>query len=369
MISIFKKPALSFPKVFSLTIIKTLILSGSVFFKKTAEAQNCSPRSHSAVIVMYHRFDGKHPSTSVTKALLRGHLQFFRSNGLSIVPLNRIVQALKRGGPLPKKTLAITIDDAYRSLYEIAHPLFVKQRIPYTVFVNTQAIDQSLKDYMTWGQLKEISRSGLAHLEAHGHSHSYMIRSMNPQQRERDIRTSVLRLYENTGRWPQYFAYPYGETSQQFIKELKNYRWNLQGRPFKFSAGFSTQSGPAGCSSNLFALPRFALNMRYGKINDLFRHKMMSRHLPLQNFSPKELALCKSRPRRHFSLTAQKLSLRGLNCFASNSGLKLQANKNQAKIILNSPWTKGLRQRLNCTLPDGQGRVFWLGKEFTLLDC
>ena len=330
----------------------------------------CSANQNGAVIIMYHRFDGKYRSTSVTKDLLQQHLNFFRSQGFNIVPLETVVRAIERGVSLPPKTLAITVDDAYRSAYEIAHPLFVQYRAPYTVFVNTKAVDQGITDYMSWNQLRNIAQSGLAVLEAHSHSHAYMVREFDSFQREQDIKTSVLRLYQETRHLPKYFAYPYGEANLQFISEVKNYRWNIEGQNFKFLAAFTTQSGPAGCSSDLFALPRFALNMDYGKMSELFRYKMMSRHFPVDSFFPQDLAFCASNKVQKFSLNSSHLTLNGLNCFASNGGavVKLR-NQKQVDILLNQPFVKGLRQRVNCTLPAKEGQFFWFGKELSILKC
>ena len=330
----------------------------------------CSDSQNGAVVVMYHRFDGKYPSTSVTKEMFQQHLAFFRSHGFNIIPLEEIVMAVQRGISLPSRALAITIDDAYQSAYEIAHPLFARYNIPYTVFVNTKAIDQNMKSYMSWNELRLISQSGLADLEAHSHAHAYMIRDLNSYQREQDVKKSVLRIYQETKRLPKYFAYPYGETNLQFINEVKSYRWNIEGHSFKFLAAFTTQSGPAGCSSSLFALPRFALNMNYGRVNDLFRYKMTSRHFPVKSFFPEELAFCASKQIQKFSLESSHLKLNGLNCFAGNGQLSVKMrSQRQADILLNQPFTEGLRQRINCTLPTGSDRFFWFGKEFSILKC
>ena len=331
---------------------------------------DCSAGQNGAVVVMYHRFDGKYPSTSVTKEMLQQHLNFFRSNGFNIVPLEKVVRAVERGVSLPLRTLAITVDDAYRSAYEIAHPLFLKYKTPYTVFVNTKAVDQNIPDYMSWDQLRLISQSGLADLEAHSHAHAYMIRELNSNQRAQDIKTSVLRIYQETSHLPKYFAYPYGETNTKFINEVKNYRWNIEGHNFRFLAALTTQSGPMGCSSFLFALPRFALNMNYGKMNDLFRYKMMSRHLPVQGFFPQDLAFCASSKIQKFSLNSFHLALNRLNCFASNGGAIVKIrNQKQVDILLKQSFIKGLRQRINCTLPAEEGQFFWFGKEFSILKC
>ncbi len=367
---------------------QTSDLSSTTSYRQISSFKKCNPSDlslnhHNALVLMYHRFDGKYSSTSVTREMLKQHIGFFRSKGFDIVPLSRIVNAHIYGTGFPKKTLAITIDDAYKSAYEVAHPLFVQNKIPYTVFVNTEGIDRKLRDYMTWNQLREIKRSGWASLEAHGHAHAYMIRNMNSSQRKKDVKTSVLRLYKETGRLSQYFAYPYGETNDAFIQELKNYRWNIGGKNFHFKAAFTTQSGPVGCASNRFALPRFALNMRYGKVSDLFRAKMNSRHFPFQSFFPKNLAFCTSAGQKKFSLTVQpdivshlnsSRDLSRLNCFASNGEITIKKqNSYQADIILNRPFTnssgEAVRERINCTLSDGKGRVFWLGKEFSILDC
>lgn len=331
---------------------------------------NCSVNQNGAVIIMYHRFDGKYSSTSVTRDLLKEHLDFFRGNGFNIVSLEKVVQAIQTGESLPPKTLAITVDDAYRSVYEIAHPLFLKYQAPYTVFVNTKALDQNISDYMSWSQLRRLAQSNLTDLSAHSHTHAYMLRELNSTQREKDIKTSVLRIYQETDHLPIYFAYPYGETNKKFINEVKNYRWNIEGQPFRFLAAFTTQSGPVGCSSSLFALPRFALNMNYGKVNDLFRSKMLSRHFPIKNFSPSDLAFCSSDKIQKFSLSSSHLDLNRLNCFSSNGQVFMkQKNSNQMDIILKQPFIKGLRQRINCTLPDGEGQFFWFGKEFSILNC
>ena len=338
--------------------------------RSLSSTSTCLENQNGAVVIMYHRFDGKYPSTSVTKDMLLQHISFFQSNEFNIVPLDVVVKAVKSGANLPPRTLAITVDDAYRSVYEIAHPILSSYKIPYTVFVNTKAVDQNIKDYMSWNQLRQISQSSLVDLEAHSHSHAYMIRELNSIQREQDVKKSVLRIYQQTKRLPKYFAYPYGETNLKFINAVKNYRWNIEGQNFKFLAAFTTQSGPAGCSSSLFALPRFALNMHYGKLNDLFQYKMKSRHLPVQSFYPQDLAFCASQNIQKFSLKSSYIKLNGLQCFANGKATSVKMiNQNHVEILLHQPFRKDLRHRLNCTLPSGSGQFFWYGKEFSILNC
>ncbi len=53
----------------------------------------------------------------------------------------------------------ITIDDGYRSSYEIAYPILKKFGFPATVFLYTDFVGAS--DAMTWAQMKEMTASGL----------------------------------------------------------------------------------------------------------------------------------------------------------------------------------------------------------------
>ena len=358
-------------KFYSLLFI-VLFLYSSLSFS----CQN--PEARGTVIVMYHRFDGKYPSTSVTAEMLERHIQFFKSQGFKIVPLRQVIHNIKNKKSAYQKSVAITVDDAFLSTYKIAQPIFKKYNVPYSLFINTKAVEENIKSYMSWKQIKEVADSGLASLEAHSHSHGHLIRSpFNPESRKRDVLKSIQLIQQKTGRSPEVFAYPYGETSQSFIRELKNYKWLIDDNSYRFKAAVTTQSGPAGCSSHLFAIPRFALNMNYGKLDGRFKDKMNSWHLPVKNFSPDKNSLCSNNHTKTFTLNSF-IPLSGLNCFVSAkpkiSIEKTKEDKNRVKLHLSetfykNPSAQDRRERINCTLANGKGEFFWFGKEFAILNC
>ncbi|NIR16016.1 MAG: polysaccharide deacetylase family protein, partial [Desulfobacterales bacterium] len=45
--------------------------------------------------------------------------------------------------PLPRKAVAITIDDGYRSVYELAYPILRRYNFKATLFIYTDFIDNS----------------------------------------------------------------------------------------------------------------------------------------------------------------------------------------------------------------------------------
>lgn len=337
----------------------------------------CNEPRNGVVVLTYHRFGAsQHPTTSVNMDMVQDHIRFFRENNFTFVSLQDIAEFLTNQRPFPEKAVAVTIDDASISLYDSAHSVFMENNIPYSVFVNTEAVDRRYEGYMSWDKLRQIASNKLVSLEAQGHRHAHMIREMNSVQRSHDIETSVRRLYEEINTLPQFFSYPYGETSMFFMEEIKSYLWDIDGKQFSFTGAFATHSGPVGCRSNPFALPRFELNMRYGRIDPLFRHKMHSLPFPLESFNPPNFSFCSSSQHNKFVVTASRgIDLSNLQCFSTNGNVAIGATMNRAEIrlerslILNSEFGN-FRERLNCTMPSEQrGRFFWLGRQFSLLSC
>ena len=342
-------------------------------------SRKCDLRAGSAVVLMYHKFDEPHKSTSVTIPQFEEQLQFFKNNGYQVVPLNKIVSAVKGQIPFGKKWIAITIDDAYKSFLK-AKPLLESYQYPYTIFVNSQAVDEGYSSSMSWEDLKGIMQSGLGELAAHSHTHGHLVQDMNTQQRQKDILLSVEQIYQNTSFLPQFFSYPFGEVSHNLMQEVKSMN-QVSGRSFRFSAAFSTQSGPVGCSSDLFALPRFAINEKYGVVDDLFKIKMNSRHLPVVDYHPKNPAVCvEEQINKVYFSVSPNVDLSDIKCYA-NRGNTAHVNVSPDGLVtislgkalgfgLNNP--EDIRERLNCTAYY-KGRYFWYGREFTILknspDC
>ena len=338
----------------------------------SSEQRPCDLKQGSAVVLMYHKFDEPYKSTSVTIDQFIEQMEFFKNNGYEIVPLGKVVSAVNGHIPFGEKWIAITIDDAYKSFLK-AKPILETYDYPYTVFVNTQAVDENYKSSMNWDDLRVIVRSGLGELAAHSHTHGHLVQDMGSEQRMRDILVSVERIYQNTSIMPRFFSYPFGEVSNNLIEEIKSMDQVL-GKPFYFSAAFSTQSGPVGCSSNTFTLPRFAINEKYGVVNDLFKIKINSRHLPVYDYHPKNKAVCvEQQINKVYFSTDPNINLRDMRCYASRgNSASVDISNGLITGSLEKPLGHGLsnpndiRERLNCTA-HYKGRYFWYGREFTIL--
>ena len=124
----------------------------------------CSPfaRSEGAdnvVILLYHHVsDSTPPSTSVTPEVFEQHLQFL-ADGHNVISLERAVEALRAGEPLPERAVVITFDDGYRNIHDNAHPLLMKHGMPYTVFINPGMIG-AYKYQLDWEQVRAMEATG-----------------------------------------------------------------------------------------------------------------------------------------------------------------------------------------------------------------
>src|SRR3546814_11202788 len=92
----------------------------------------------SAVIMMYHRFgEGAFPATNIRLDQFEDHLEELKTGGYSVLPVTDIVAAIRDGRELPDRTVGLTMDDGYLSIYTEAWPRLRAAGFPFTVFFAT----------------------------------------------------------------------------------------------------------------------------------------------------------------------------------------------------------------------------------------
>ena len=309
----------------------------------------------SAVILVYHRFgEDAYPSTSVTIEQFEQHLEILRDGDYQVLPLEAVVKGLAGERDLPDRTVAITVDDTYRSVITEALPRFLKEGFPFTVFVNTDAVNRSSSSF-TWDDVRAMHEAGVtiaAQSAAHGH-----MAFMDRGGIEEDLARMTSDFIKEMGFAPKLFAYPFGEYSSELTAIVRN---------VGYDAAFGQHSGVAVEGSNLFTLPRFALNVRYGTI-ERFRTIVETLPFPVTASLPLDMVIRGASPNPPFIgfTVAQEVgSLDRLGCFASNGAeVMLEIFGRRVEMRLDRPFAPG-RSRINCTLPAGEGRFRWLGIPF-----
>jgi peptidoglycan/xylan/chitin deacetylase (PgdA/CDA1 family) len=97
-------------------------------------------------------------------------MQYLAKNGYHVLPMSRIEEFLAGRAPLPRKSVIITIDDGYRSTFDVAFPILRQHGFPATVFLYSDFV--GAPDALTWAQMKEMTASGLIDVEPHSKTHA-----------------------------------------------------------------------------------------------------------------------------------------------------------------------------------------------------
>jgi hypothetical protein len=224
------------------------------------------------------------------------------------------------------------------------------------LFVSTDPVDEGIPGYLTWDEIRQLRDEGVE-IGHHGAAHSHLLYEEDMGAQE-DIERASKRFQEELGFVPDVFAYPYGEYDQGLI--------NLMER-LGFKAAFAQYSGAAPIGGEIYALPRFPVNERYGDINR-FRLISKSLALPVRDIIPQSVTLLDTQnpPSFGFTVDAAITNLANLACYPSHLGeaarlIKLEGNR--VEVRFKDPFPKG-RNRINCTMPAGGGRWYWLGRYF-----
>jgi len=311
----------------------------------------------SAVVLMYHRFgEDRYPSTSIRIEQFEAQLEHLQVSGYAVVPLADVAASINDGAPLPDRAVAITIDDAYRSVYDVAFPLLRAYGFPFTVFVATNAVDRKLSDYMSWEQMREIATRGGAFAN-HGATHSSLIERRDVEtdaewlaRVRADINKGWQRLTEELDPVPGVFAYPYGEYDTEIADLLVELGY----------INFGQQSGAVGPYSDPRALPRFPMAEAFADI-DGFRTKVASLPMPVVKVEPWDPVVSTSLPIVAVTVGETDARIEELACFVSGQGqvaIDWQQQNRTYTVGPARPLGKG-RQRVNCTAPRNDGRYLW----------
>jgi len=209
------------------------------------------PKNH-VLGIAYHDVEDRDPDQAVvavrTERLIE-QLAWLRENGYKPVTVDQIMAARKGGPELPAKAILLSFDDGYSSFYTRVLPVLRAYNwhallAPVGSWIDTplnQPVDfagapRARSDFLTWDQIREISRSGLVEIAAHTDANHKGILA-NPQgnlqpaaatrrydpvtkryESEADfqarIRTDVNNISEKirkvTGNKPRVWVWPYG---------------------------------------------------------------------------------------------------------------------------------------------------------------
>lgn len=188
-----------------------------------------STRYQTVPIFAYHRFTaGRYRGDRLELAAedFDAHLNFLRENNFHIISMDTYTDYLDGKTSIPRKSVVITIDDGFKSVYDVAFPILKKHNAHATLYVYSDLV--GVPAAVNWEQLKILHASGLVGIQSHSKSHANLAQR-NPGESSKlyrkrirsEFETPAELIAEKLGIKVHSFAYPYGAVTDEVAEIAK----------------------------------------------------------------------------------------------------------------------------------------------------
>ncbi len=239
--------------------------SGDVVTERVVQART------EVSVLCYHDFS---ETLSATEMRIKGdvfsqQMQQLADSGVNVISLSDFVEWKKGQKQLPAQNVLITIDDGWRSVYEVAFPILKKHKFPFALGLYTDFIDSGGKT-LRKSMLNEMRRSGM---EIACHSATHPLPSVVKKARNAGEETyqsflnaefadSKKELDTMFGIDTPVYVYPGGFYLQDMFPIIRN---------SGMSYAFTVKPGKITLESENLELPRYVV---LGTTNRLFEEAL-----------------------------------------------------------------------------------------------
>ena len=191
-------------------------------------------RRQEALVLSYHAVSATWPSPlAIRPERLEAQLRLLRDRGYRGATVHEAVHE-----PSAQRTAAISFDDGYRSVLEVAFPILERLGFVGTVFVPTDfpnsghpmawpGIDQWLGSAheqelcpLSWDELRQLAQAGWE-IGSHGCSHPDLPK-LPDGELERELQLSRRRLEQELNQPCRSLAYPFGRYDERVISGTRD---------------------------------------------------------------------------------------------------------------------------------------------------
>jgi peptidoglycan/xylan/chitin deacetylase (PgdA/CDA1 family) len=235
------------------------------------------------VILCYHNVVTAEGNEGTDSGLHVGRERFERqmrwlADHYTVVSVREIVERMARGASL-RSLAAVTFDDGYTGVFELAAPILESLRVPATVFLVSDAVGRPTGFWWDQpeiaGAMDEDRRQGFLTaqremrcldpayrpadwpairaalgrgIDIGGHSATHRsLPALEDDELEYEIASSRAAIHAATGVWPEVFAYPYGLWDERVRERV---------RAAGYRAAFTLDAGLNRIESDPWALRR-----------------------------------------------------------------------------------------------------------------
>ena len=169
-------------------------------------------------VLTFHRIDDNPGPLSYRPDRFRVLLETLADGDIPVVDLPSLLD------PGTTRGLALTFDDGYRSLHDVALPMLREHEFPAHLFLTTGWLDGEMPqsppraERLTWDMVTRLHEGGVA-IESHTHSHADL-RTLSESAVDSECSASDEAIERHVGRRPRYFAYPFGYSDRRVIARV-----------------------------------------------------------------------------------------------------------------------------------------------------
>ncbi len=186
-------------------------------------------------ILGYHRFSD---TPNISRRLLpttihigkfRTQMQLLVDNEIPVISMGDFLAWRRGERNLPPFSVIITLDDGWKSTYDLALPVLKEFSFPFTIYLYTAFLNGGGKT-LTFEQIDEMVAAG-AEIGSHSVSHQDLRKRGRRSEElhlaylKEETEGSRRRLQEQLGIDPLTFSYPYGVYNQQVIEACEEARY------------------------------------------------------------------------------------------------------------------------------------------------
>jgi peptidoglycan/xylan/chitin deacetylase (PgdA/CDA1 family) len=223
-------------------------------------------------ILTFHAVDDRDSVISFPPELFARGMTLLHDHGYKTVSLVEVTDHLLRGVLPPERSIVVTFDDGYRSVYERAFPVLQRYGMTATVFLATgngkskHLPSMEGRAMLSWQEVKDMHNAGIT-FGGHTLTHPDLTR-LPAELLESEIVGGKAVIETQLGSPADTFAYPFGRYDRRSRELVSRH----------FICACSDRLGLLRSTSDRFAMER--LDAYYLRSERLFR-AMLSRWFPM----------------------------------------------------------------------------------------
>jgi peptidoglycan/xylan/chitin deacetylase (PgdA/CDA1 family) len=175
-------------------------------------------------ILAYHRFaDDCMSNLCMPTQVFKNQMKYLKDNGYHVITPEDLLAFLEYRHAIPEKSVMITMDDGFRSVYDIAYPILKKYGFTATLFIYTDYVSVS-DSAITWDQLREMKANGFS-IGSHTIAHTDLTMKKDGESDQdflarikKELSGSKEIIDQKLGQDTNILAYPFGNYDQRAIE-------------------------------------------------------------------------------------------------------------------------------------------------------